>query len=200
MDETLPEEKDLLLLIAHGDELAFAKIVQKYWRNIYSHALTYLKSALMAEEITQDVFIRLWNARSALPEVRKFDDYLFIIARNCIISGVRKKLKTPAAQLETDTEEKLLLPDQQLEYKEHYQLLLNGIELLPDKRKQVFKMSRLDGLTHEEIARELNIHKDTVAQYIVKAVNFLRTYLRSHINNPILIIVLLAGGAPENFF
>ena len=70
---------------------------------------------------------------------------------------------------------------------------MTGISLLPEKRQQVFRMSRLDGLTHEQIAERLGMHKDTVAQYIVKAVAFLRSYLQEHLGDSLLVIILLTG-------
>jgi RNA polymerase sigma factor (sigma-70 family) len=174
VNETDKEEESVALsLISAGDEAAFTLIVKKYWRNVYSHALTYLKYGPLAEEITQDIFMRMWDHRSKLEGVNSFENYLFILSRNCIVSALRKKLKEPTPLNENLAEEPLFVPDQQAEYKETYQCLLRGIELLPEKRKLVFKMSRLEGKTHEAIAAELGIHKDTVSQYIVKALVFL---------------------------
>lgn len=84
------------------------------------------------------------------------------------------------------------LPDQQIEFKETYQILLKGIELLPEKRREVFKKSRLEGKTHEQIANELGIHKDTVSQYIVKALIFLRTYLYENSDNRVILLLILS--------
>ena len=184
---------NLLLKVADGDELALATLVRLYWRNIYAQALSWVKSAEEAEELTQDIFIKVWNARTQLPQVDNFENWLFIIARNTILSAVRKRLSRPAFLQQQDLEESALRPDQALEHRQHYQLLLSGISLLPEKRQQVFKMSRLEGLTHEQIANQLGMHKDTVAQYIVKAVAFLRSHLQEHLGDTLLVIILLAG-------
>lgn len=186
------KESAILSLISAGDESAFTIIVEKYWRNVYSHTLTYLKSGQVAEEVTQDIFMRLWDHRSKLEGVNSFENYLFILSRNYIVSALRKKLQDHDSLKEDWAEEPSLTPDRQTEYKETYQCLLKGIELLPEKRKRVFKMSRLEGKTHEEIAAELGIHKDTVSQYIVKALVFLRTYMHEESGNSILAIIMLA--------
>ncbi len=169
-------ESDLKARVAAGDQLAFAEMVRRYWNTIYSHGLVYLKSAPRAEEITQDVFMKVWTGREKLPEVRNLDNYLFIIARNHIFNEARKKINLIYGDIGEHAETSFL-PDLQTEYKESYQQLLKGIELLPEKRRQVFKLSRLEGLSNEQIATRLGIHKDTVYQYLVKSLLFLRTYM-----------------------
>ncbi len=180
-----------MLQVAGGDERAFAALIRVHWRSVYGLALTWLKSAEEAEELTQDVFLKVWGSREKLPGLDNFDNWLFIIARNVVVSALRKKLSRPSFLQEQEVEERSLRPDQWLENRQHYELLLTGISLLPEKRQQVFRMSRLDGLTHEQIAEQLGMHKDTVAQYIVKAVAFLKSYLHEHL----LFFLLLA-----NFF
>jgi RNA polymerase sigma-70 factor (ECF subfamily) len=184
---------DLLLQVTEGDEQALAAIVRLYWKNIYAHALAWVKSAQEAEELTQDIFLKIWNSRSQIGQVENFENWLFIISRNTIVSAVRRKLSSPAFVEHQDLEENSLRPDRWSEHREHYQVLLNGIGLLPEKRQQVFRMSRLEGLSHEQIAERLGIHKDTVAQYIVKAVAFLKSYLQERIGDSLLIILLLGG-------
>lgn len=183
-------ENDLLARVAAGDQLAFAEMVRRYWNTIYSHGLVYLKSAPRAEEITQDVFMKVWTGREKLPEVRNLDNYLFIIARNHIFNEARKKINLIYGDV-GDRAGTSFLPDLQAEYKESYQQLLKGIELLPEKRRQVFKLSRLEGLSNEQIATQLGIHKDTVYQYLVKSLLFLRTYMQEHMGGTLLLLLLI---------
>ena len=192
-DSSVHNDPALLLQIAEGDEKALAGLVRLYWKNIYAHALSWLKSAEEAEELTQDIFLKIWNSRDRISQVDNFENWLFIISRNTILSAVRKKLNRPDFLREQDLEENSLRPDRLLENRQHYQVLLTGISLLPEKRQQVFRMSRLEGLTHEQIAEQLGMHKDTVAQYIVKAVTFLKSYLQEHIGKSLSVILLLAG-------
>lgn len=179
--------------MAAGSEQAFAALMRAHWRNVYVHALSWLKTTAEAEELTQDVFLKVWQVRATLPELDNFHNWLFIMARNRIISGVRRKLSRPAFVETQEKEAAGLQPDHWTENRERYQVLLNGIALLPDKRQQVFRMSRLEGLTHEQIAAQLGMHKDTVAQYIVKAVAFLKVYLAEQLGQPLLVILLLGG-------
>lgn len=183
----------LLLQIAAGDETAFSSLVRDHWKNVYAHALSWIKTVEEAEELTQDIFLKVWNSRSQFDQVESFENWLFIIARNTIVSAVRKRLNRPTFLADQEIEENSLSPDRLLENRQHYQVLLTGIGLLPEKRQQVFRMSRLEGLTHAQIADRLGISKDTVAQYIVKATNFLKPYLKEQLGDCILVIILLAG-------
>lgn len=180
MDNTAQyNEKELLLKIAEGDEKAFNVLVHQYWNTFFSHALAYLKSVEKAEETTQDIFMRVWQARQTLPAVNSLKDYLFIVARNQIYNEARKKIMQLYLPLENQ-EAGYASPVQETEFKETYQLLLQGIEALPEQRRKIFKMSRLEGMSNKQIAANLSMHKDTVYQYIVKALNFLKIYLKEH--------------------
>jgi RNA polymerase sigma-70 factor (ECF subfamily) len=183
---------DLLERICSGDQRAFAEMVGMYWNTIYSHGLAYLKSAPRAEEITQDIFMKVWDTREKLPEVRNLDNYLFIIARNRIVNETRKKITLIYGPIGEQAETSST-PDLQMEYRESYQLLLKGIELLPEKRRRVFKMSRLEGMSNEQIAASLGIHKDTVYQYLIKSILFLRNYMQQHLGDTLLLLLLLDG-------
>jgi RNA polymerase sigma-70 factor (ECF subfamily) len=185
----LPEfdEGRELRLIVEGDQKAFSRLVDHYWNRVYSHALAYVKSSQRAQEITQDVFLKVWQKKEMLAEVIDFNNYLFILGKNQIISAMRKKLVCPSSADPVEAAEEMLGPDKQLEYKQIYHELMEAIDELPPTRKMVFKLSRLEGLTYDEIATQLNISKNTVKEHIVLALSFLRTHLHKH--NELLLIL-----------
>jgi RNA polymerase sigma-70 factor (ECF subfamily) len=187
----LYDENEILFKVASGDQKAFTILVDNYWNKVYSHALAYTKSSSRAQEITQDVFLKIWYKRKSLPEIRDFKNYLFILSRHHIISAMRKKLGDFTCNDLLETPEGTLIPDQQLEYKETWNLILEGIEKLPTARKAIFKMSRLEGLSYEDIAEKRNISKNTVKEHIVLALNFLRTYIHLYRNLPVIFTYLL---------
>lgn len=185
-------DQELLELVASNDPQAFTKLLRRYWNTVYSHALAYLKSIPLAEEITQDVFMNIWRARERLTTIESFTDYLFITSRNRIYNETRKKI---VEQYGHNLQE---LPDhntavEATEYKETYQLLLKGIAALPEKRQQVFRMSRLEGMSNDQIATALGMHRDTVYQYLTKAVIFLKLYLRDHTGETLILLFLLTS-------
>jgi RNA polymerase sigma-70 factor (ECF subfamily) len=172
-------EKELLIGVAAGNEEAFSRLVNLYRNKVFSHALTFVKSYEEAEEITQDIFVKVWANRHRLPEVKDFKNYLFILGRNHLVSAIRKKvMDTTANDDEEDIPGTLLLPDHQVEYKETYRHLINGLNRLPPQQKAVFTLSRMENLSHAEIAERLGISKRTVKFHLVQALNFLREYLR----------------------
>lgn len=180
-DHTQEDEKELLSKIAAGDSLAFGELFDRYYNKVLSQTLAYKKSLVEAEDLTQEIFLKVWNAREKLGAVKSFKNYLFILSRNEMVEALRKKavelsLKETLPELKED----ILLPDQQLEYREAYQLILQGMEQLPDQQKRVFRMSRLEGKTNGEIAEAMGIAKTTVRWHIVLALNFLKTYVGSH--------------------
>ena len=184
-------ESELLIQVASGEQKAFTVLVDYYWNKVYSHALAYSKSVTRAQEITQDIFLKVWHKREALTEVRDFKSYLFILGKRHIISSMRKKLESLTGEDLLETREDIHIPDQQLEYKETWNRILEGIEKLPAVRKVIFKKSRLEGLTYEEIAESSHISKNTVKEHIVLALNFLRTYIYFNKDYPIILIACL---------
>jgi len=178
----LYDEPTLLLKIADGDETAFRQLFNQYWDNIYGVAFTFTKSPVLAEEMVQDVFVKIWINRQQLPQVKKFSDYLFIIARNHIFSVLRKKIyEEPFSDhLKNYFREASNLPDQQLLYRDAENLLQEALAQLPPQQHLIYCLSRKDGLNQDEIASKLNISKNTVKSHMSKALQFLRNYLQMH--------------------
>ncbi|WP_423735825.1 RNA polymerase sigma factor [Chitinophaga caseinilytica] len=175
----LQSEQDLLSKTASGDQQAFAGLVDMYWNKVYSHALAYTKRQAQAQEITQDIFLHIWHKRDHLAEVASFKNFLFIVGKNQIISAMRRNLQVTVAPDGSELYEEVMQADHPLRYKEAYQQVLEVIEQLPPVRRKVFKLSRIDGLSYEEIAAQLNISRNTVKEHIVKSLNYLRQHLQA---------------------
>lgn len=192
MQKVEPYDEGLLLnKVAEGDDRAFGELVKLKWNNIYSQALTYVKSTHRAEDIVQEVFLKIWEKRQAILEVDNFDSYLFIVARNYIISELRKKIAVPIGDNIVDTfEEESKQPDKVFSNKQLIELITKGIEMLPQQQKVAFRLSRDEGLSHEKIAELMELSKETVKKHICRALNFLRTYVRTQSELIILFMVL----------
>lgn len=179
------DEKNLLLQVAAGDQQAFEILVTKYWKNIFGQAMAYCKSVPIAQEIVQDVFLKIWLKKESLPGIDNFENYLFIVARNQIITVFRRNLGAPVKEQLSNTEqafeEGTWLPDKQLHAKQFEELVDKAIDLLPPQRKTIFRLSRLEGLSYSQIAERLGISRNTVKEHIVKSLNFIRTYLHIHL-------------------
>ncbi|MBS1602899.1 MAG: sigma-70 family RNA polymerase sigma factor [Bacteroidetes bacterium] len=182
-------EKTLLNRIAGGDGTAFSALVDLYRNKVFSHALAYTKSYHEAEELTQDIFMKVWSNRGKLAEIEDFKNYLFILGRNQLVSAIRKRVMDITEIREPDFVEDLLIPDRQYDRKETMQYIQKGIELLSPQQKAVFTLSRLDHLNYDQISERLGISKSTVKFHMVLALNSLREYL--HDAGPSAGILLL---------
>ena len=183
------EDNSLLLQIAAGDSVAFGEMVKQRWQKVLQHSLTFVKSYQVAEELTQDVFIQLWEKREKLTEVKSFDNYLFIVSRNLIITHIRKKLVETSTLKEQKLEEMFFKPDEQFEFKELVSIIQEGADLLSEPRKSVFLLSRIEGKDSDFISDELGIAKRTVRWHLAEALNFLRTSIHNQYISSILALL-----------
>jgi RNA polymerase sigma-70 factor (family 1) len=185
----LHTETALLARVADGDQRAFTGFVTYYTPVVYKHLLFYIRNAAIAEELTQDVFISIWRNRERLRNMENFAGYLYVCTRNKINMAFRQKLQAfvepPPDMLQT----LLANPDAAIELKELSATLQKAIELLPARRQEVFRLSRFEHKTYDEIASLLQISKSTVKEHILEALAFLRSYLRQELG----IVVSLLG-------
>lgn len=176
----------LLLRIAADDTKAFTQLFDQYWLQVFAHVRSYLKDTALAEDLTQEIFFSIWINRAKLATVADFEAWLHVITRNRTISGLRKLLRQASSDLTqlSDWVPELAStadsPLEQLDFKQSRELLQQAIELLPPRRREVFKLSRQQGLTHQEIAEQLQISKATVNEHISEALSFLKSKLAGH--------------------
>jgi RNA polymerase sigma-70 factor (family 1) len=177
---SINNQDELLLLVAEGDEKAFRQLFDFYWGKIYSVAVTLTKSPPLAEEIVQDVFLKIWLKRDQLPSVENFEGFLFTVARNHIYNELRRKVvELPFVEhLEQHFRESSALPEQVMLLKETNLLIKEAVEQLPPQQRTVFELSRNEGLDNNKIAERLGISRATVRNHLTKALHFLRNYLQ----------------------
>jgi RNA polymerase sigma-70 factor (ECF subfamily) len=147
--------------------------------------------------MVQDIFLKIWLHRDQLPRIQKFNDYLFIIARNHILSLLRKKVNEQpfSDHLVEYFQERNNNPEDLLMYRETEYLVQKAIELLPPQQHAVYCLSREQGLNQEEIAARLNITVHTVKSHMNKALQFIRNYLYMHaeISAFAILFCIIAG-------
>ena len=191
------DESALLSNVAKGDECAFRTLFEHYWDNIYGVAFAFTKSPVIAEEMVQDVFVKIWLHRDRLPQIKKFNDYLFIIARNHILTLLRKKVNEQpfSEHLLEYFQERGNNPEDQFMCRETERLVQKAIELLPAQQHTIYCLSREQGLNQEEIAARLNISIHTVKSHMNKALQFIRNYLHMHaeVEGFTILFCIIAG-------
>ncbi|MEC5143869.1 RNA polymerase sigma-70 factor [Chitinophaga sp. 212800010-3] len=189
-------EQDLLLSVARGDERSFHALVKHYWPQVYGTALRLTRNPEQAKDLSQDIFLKLWNNREKLPGVDKVTTFIYVCARNLIMDHLEKKvLRTEHLDQMAETLSDEPFGDAQsgLEYKELEKMLMLAIEHLPEKVKTVFVLHRFNGLSHVQISRKLNISVVSSQTYIVRALRSIREYLNRHSEHVFVWLVLLSG-------
>jgi RNA polymerase sigma-70 factor (ECF subfamily) len=179
MEELYHTEKILLERIASGDRKAFNQLHTAHIGNVYNYIYLFTKSKDETEEILQEVFVSIWENREKLEVVRSFKHYLFRAAKNKLINHIRhSRIKNRVlAEIGQHATGIMESPDDQLTYKEYHRLLQEAIEILPPKRKQIFKLNIEDGASFDQIADQLEISKSVVKKQFYQASNFVREYL-----------------------
>lgn len=157
-------EQYILLRLAKGDKEAFAAVFDKYYGKVFTFVRSMVRQRAVAEDITQDLFVKLWEKRRRLSRISSLDDYLFIAARNRVIDYFR----SASHKKNTALSEDLLLTlasheaEARLDNKSDVSAVRNATRNLPPKRRDIFVMSRFDGLTNDEIAKIMGITRKTV--------------------------------------
>lgn len=194
-ESPIHNDKELQARLAAGDLEAFNLLVDLYHKQIYEVALGYIKIVQAAEDVTQDIFYKLWKNRDKLPEIESLKDYIFILTRNAVLDAMRKKgPRYPVGEyLESTLPDPVHTPAENLQFRELYTRLHQAIELLPPQQKKVYLLSREQGLTHEQIAEQMNLSKNTVKNHLVAALSFIRNFIAASGDWPLLFLVIGSG-------
>jgi RNA polymerase sigma-70 factor (family 1) len=192
-DQTFNNEEDILQHLSLGDEKAFRQLYEIHWNRVYTMALLYLKSPFAAQDIVQEVFLKIWLKRQELNLIDNFSAFLHTMTRNLIISGLRKK--APAYGLEQMDENALpvsnLSPEQALAEDEIEKIILQAIDQLTPRQQQVYLMSRETGLSLKEVALQLHISYDTAREHMSLALKSIRAYLAKHLDVFFLLLLFI---------
>lgn len=177
MPEKLPyNERDMLLQVSEGNEIAFRQLFNTYRSKLYSYILKITDSKESAEDVVHDIFLKLWTNKEKLPEIQNLNAYLNRMAHNHAHNGLKRMAKETLviAELEKGAGYESSDPDDQLVRKEVRQFIYDAINKLTPQQKEVFRMSREEGLKQEDIAQRLNISILTVKRHMTDALNYLR--------------------------
>lgn len=182
MDRDLRYIEDLLIeKVLQGDHKAFEELYFMYSEQLYGFALRYLKTKEDAEGLVQEIFIKIWETRSRLKKGQSFGAYLFTIAKNTIFNQFRKKVNEKAylEYLRNHLDNRYNKTENDVILNDIRKQIEDCIETLPPQRKLVFQMSRFKGLSHKEIAKELDISEKTVETHIRLALKTIRARFKS---------------------
>jgi RNA polymerase sigma-70 factor (family 1) len=191
-NKTFLDEKDMLLHVADGSEEAFERLFSLYHHQLGAYIYHLTDSMELAEEVVQDVFLKIWMSREKLTEVRNFKAYLFVISKNYALNCLRKvaKEKVHYEQWDDNVVNSIVLTENE-KYDKYYSLLDEAIDNLPAQQKKVYLLSRHQRLKCSEISENLDLSKETVKKYLKIAVTSIKNHIQTNINLSIIIIAVL---------
>ena len=169
----LNEEKTLLSMIAGGSQAAFRKLFEYYYPRVLTFLESFISNREDARDTGQNVFAKIWVMRETLTEIRSFGAYLYRLSRNAAVDYCRsKRIRIPITDNYEDVRD--TSPDEEYFARERSLQYRNCLENMPERRREVFNMSRDEGLSNEEISRRLGISKKTVENHLNAALRELR--------------------------
>ncbi|WP_298484804.1 RNA polymerase sigma factor [uncultured Maribacter sp.] len=174
----LNDNKSLIYFLKKGDEKAYMFLLDKYHRRLHAYALTLLDDHSLAQDIVQNVFLKTWQYRKKLNHEYTIQSFLYKSVYNEFVNTYKKDKAMMLLQMkyyEALHQEIEKIDEKSLE--ELIQLVTKEVEKLPPKCKQIFSLSKKEGLTNMEISEYLNISIKTVEAHITKAFTILKNKL-----------------------
>ena len=175
----LINEAELFASLADGDEKAFEDIYRHYTKRLFPYVQKLVKTPELAEELIQDIFVQLWINRHIFSNVQHPTSYLFSIANRQALKYLKKvasdarilrSITDYAEPSRNETEEQIIL-------RESVEAIDMAVAQLPEQRRLIWKLSRDEGLSHDQIAERLSISKNTVKNQMVHALKHVRNFL-----------------------
>ncbi|MBO9635423.1 MAG: RNA polymerase sigma-70 factor [Chitinophagaceae bacterium] len=178
----LHNEKGLLVQVANSDEEAFRLLYDHYRQKIYAYACHLTASTNLADEVVQEVFLKVWLNRHKLPAVSNFNAWLYTITRNQLFDALKRSAKEANNRqtLLRDIPGTINNADEMVLDKENHKLLQQALSRLSSQQQIIYHLSRNQGMKYDEIARQLQIAPNTVKVHIVNALRTIREYIRFH--------------------
>jgi RNA polymerase sigma-70 factor, ECF subfamily len=177
------ENESLNLIVKRlirDDKKALDEIYTIFYPRLYAFSKSFLKVEDDVNDILQDVFVKIWLHRRNIKNVETFNAYIFTTTKNAIVSYFREKIKIQdfETRLKNRVISEFASSADSFEYDDMKEKADRIIEQLPEKRKEIFKLCREEGLSYKEIAEKLGISVKTVEDHIMHANRFLRKHLK----------------------
>lgn len=185
----LHTDEELLQEVAAGDEHSFARLFHEWQPFLYTHIYRITESRELTEEIVQDVFLKIWQTRETLTEIRNFKGYLLVVSKNHALNAL-KKMARDFQNLDKWARENKPGEEPEDLRQSYYSLIDEAVDQLSERQKQVYLLHRHQRLTYQQIADELGIGKESVKTHIELAVKHISGYVKGRIGMAIILLLL----------
>ena len=172
--------EEIIRRLKKDDKSAMDELFTYCYPRLYHFSKSILKIETDIDDILQEVFVKIWLNRTKIGNTETFNSYIFTITKNEVLNLIRSKLKdhTFKDELYLRSVAEEYQTQNQLEYNEIKTGIDHIVAALPEKRHQVFILSRTEGLSNKEIAQQLNISEKTVEDHITHAIKHIKTNMK----------------------
>lgn len=192
-------DEELFNMMKKNEGNAFKFIFKKYYNRLLGYAMRFVQDRETAEDIIQEVFMSFWEKRQLLKSI-SLSSLLFCMVRNASLNYLKQKVlvdKFPIEYIENiDGEERLysldfaLSADEETLYEELRRQIQEALSVLPERSREVFLLSRFNGLKNKEIASKLGISTTAIEKHISKSLKRISSYLKDNVNYNDYIIII----------
>lgn len=186
-------EKRFLEELAAGDENAYKSMYEQYGDAVFRVAVRYVKSEELAKDVAQEIFIRIWEKRDKLPEVKYFPAYLLQVARNESINVLRAVGKSDIAKGEIARhfqDNPGFFEDETLQ-RDYRLFIRRTLDSLSPRAREIFLLCREQGKTYDEVAAELGISRNVVRKHMVASLKKFRDAAEDELGASFLLIPVI---------
>ncbi|WP_316823524.1 RNA polymerase sigma-70 factor [Pedobacter gandavensis] len=186
-------DQELQAKLIAGEESAFAALYDRYSQMITAYIKRFVNSSDLADDLTQEVFIKVWQCKSKLDEVKSIKAYLLIMARNHTLNSLKKAMRFDVAMAEVigsfveqrnETEEELLS-------KEYLNFLNKALSELPYRTREIFRLCRQEGKSYDEVAFAMGISRNAVKNHMVSSMKILSASVKKDLGISLSILLTL---------
>ncbi len=192
MDLSIKDETLFAQMRLH-DAKAFEMLFKRHYKPLCRRVNSMLNNEEATEDVVQQLFIKIWESRETLQTPDSVAAYLFTAARNRALNYIKSQLRkssneTPLTHLHDEADNRT---EEQMDAKELQKALYAAIDALPEKRREVFVLSRFEGKSYKEIAEIMQISVKTVEAQMGKALSTLREFIKNNHHNALLIALFM---------
>jgi RNA polymerase sigma-70 factor (family 1) len=185
------EEDKLLQSIVDGNEQSFSEVYYHYYTALYAYVLRLVKVPALAEDIVQDIFLKIWEVRYQLSRVKHFRAFLFSMARNHtlnILQSIARSNNALPALVRHFQEQRF---DDEALSKDYRKFIERALQAVPSRSRDIFSKCREQGLSYEEVAKEMGISRNAVKKHMVNTIRTLKEAARRDLGISIETCIVL---------
>ena len=176
----IQDELSELRNLKNGDVRAFNRIYERYHTLVHANIFKFVKSSDLSVEVLQDVFLTLWQNRHKIETDKPIDGWLFVVSHNKSLNVLRKQIRQSIeyiSEIPTELEQDVSQETVEEVYEKQLEILLEAVDELPNRKKEVFMMCRYQGYSKDHVAEKLGLSPRSIKNYLKDANKSIRRYI-----------------------